>query len=97
MKKFFLILGLLLSFNLQVLAVCSITGEACSINNSYTQNDTAQDLLNNIQNNRTESYNNQYIKNFNNPEWNTPLNNQINNSNCQFGICPPQSNQINRQ
>lgn len=98
MKKIFLPLVFTLLINLPVFAVCSITGGACSLESSFTQNNsTTQELLNNIQNNRTESYNNQYIKNFYNPEWNTPQNNQNYNSNCQFGICLPQANQINRQ
>lgn len=91
MKKIFLAVLLTGFVNLSVLAVCPITGDitggACSINPSYTQNNSAQELLNNIQTNRNSSYNKQYIKNFYSPEWNTFQPNEGNNSNCRFGVC----------
>ena len=94
MKKIFLTALLISVFGIPVSAVCSITGGACSFDpSSYNQENPSQNLLNTIQNNRTESLNNRYSPNFYNPEWNTYQKNIDNNSNCQFGICLPQTNQ----
>lgn len=91
MKKIFTVL-LLVLFCAPVFAVCSITGGACSIDYKNNENQSSQDLYDNILNNRNESYNNQYIQNIYSPDWNSYPQSENYNSNCQFGICLPASN-----
>ena len=91
MKKIIFFLLLSLFGSVHVFAVCSITGGACSFSSSYEPNETEQNLINTIQEDRSHSYSNQYIQNIFSPNWNSnPQSNE--NNNCQSGICAQQFN-----
>ena len=98
MKKFLIILGLILSVS-PALAVCSITGGACTTSavRSNWESSPLQERVvpNNLQEmQRSNAFQPSYIKPYYNELINTKGNTRVMpqsdyNSNCQFGVCLP--------
>lgn len=100
MKKMFLII-FMSAFTLPVWAVCSITGGACSTPVNFESQSLEQRLIPDhlqqmqrtdaFQNNIQQPINTNTTMNTNQANPNAEINDY--NSNCQFGVCLPGSNQ----
>lgn len=94
MKKFFIILGLLLTAS-PVFAVCSLNGGGCSVSLSNWESKSLQQkhLPDNLQDmQRTDAFQPSYFQPYHDALINTKDETPNYNSNCQFGVCLPGEN-----